>query len=179
MCTVRSVSCDTKGLVQLDVPDQFINCHWYIHILVEIHLKKLFLQWHVLASLFRNFLPRLTVLLGLEGDLSALFLPLWVGQWQTDMDAVVGWQITQREARGVVLHCQALAHGGVVAPAASRCGVAVTQGHWVGVAACQVERQVLPLQGQLPGLDICGHEAPQWTHRLWEGGRLKTEETIE
>lgn len=133
------------------------------------------------SILFCNFLLRLTVLVGLKRDLSALFLPLWVGQWQTDMDAVVGWQITQREAWGVVFHCQALAYGGVVASAASRRGVAVAQGHWVGVATCQVERQILPLQGQLPGLDVCGNEAPQCTHWLWEGGRLekKRKEIIE
>lgn len=116
-----------------------------------------------------NCLLRLTVLVGLERDLSALLLPLWVGQWQTDMDAVVGWQITQREAWGVVFYCQALAHSGVVASAASCRGVSVTKGHRVGVAACQVERQILPLQRQLPGLDICSNEAPQGTHRLCEG----------
>lgn len=126
-----------------------------------------------LHYLFCNLLPGLTVLLSLEGDLSALFLPLWVGQWQTDMNAMVWWQIPQCEAWGIVFHCQALSHGGVVASAASRRGVAVAQGHWVGVAACQIERQNLPLQGQLPGLDICGCEAPQCTHGLWEGGRLK------
>lgn len=97
------------------------------------------------------------------------------------MDGVVGWQIAQREARGVVLHCQALTHGGVVASAAARRGVAVAQGHWVGVAARQVERQTLPLQGQLPGLDVCGHQASQRTHGLWEARRTfqKVSLTIE
>lgn len=123
--------------------------------------------------IFCKLHKRLTVFLSLEGDLSALFLSLRVCQWQTDMEAVVGWQIAQCEAWSVVFHCQALAHSGVVASATSRRGVAVAQGHWVGVAACQVERQILPLQGQLPGLDICGCEAPQCTHGLWEGGRLK------
>lgn len=111
----------------------------------------------------------LTVFFGLKGDLSALFLALWVSQWQTDMDAVVRWQITQREAWGVVFYCQAFTHGGVMASAASCRGVAVAQGHWVGVAACHVKRQILPQKGQLPGLDICGCEASQGTHWLWKG----------
>lgn len=111
----------------------------------------------------------LTVLLRLEGDLSAFLLALWIGQWQSDVDAVVRRKIAQREPGGVVLHRQTLPHRGVVASTSSYSGVAVAQGHRVGVAAGQVEGQVLPLQGQLPGLDVCGRQAAQSAHGLWEG----------
>jgi len=82
-----------------------------------------------MSSLLSNLHQGLTVFFGLEGDLSALLLPLRVGQGQTDVNAVVGWQITEREARGIVLYSQALAYGGVVASASPGHCVAVAEGH--------------------------------------------------
>lgn len=117
----------------------------------------------------------LTVFLSLEGDLSALLLAFWIGQRQSDVDRAEGWQVSQGEVRGVTIHGQALPDGGVV-PSAASCwhGVAVAQGQGVGVTAGEVVAQRLPLEGQLPGLDLWGCQTPQGTHGLWEGQETET-----
>lgn len=72
---------------------------------------------------------------------------------------------------GVAVHGQALSDGGVVPAAAPRRhGVAVAQGQGVGVAAGEVVAERLPLEGQLPGLDLGGRQTPQGAHGLWGGG---------
>lgn len=82
-----------------------------------------------------NILSSLTVLFSLEGNLPTLLFALRVGERQTDPDGVVGRQVAQGEAWGIVLHRQALAHSSVVPAAAPYGGIAVAQGHRVGVAA--------------------------------------------
>lgn len=114
----------------------------------------------------------LTVLLRLEGHLLALLLALGVGQRQPHLDGAERRQVAQREVRRVALHRQTLPHRGVVAAAASRRhGVAVAQRQGVGVAAGEVVAQRLPLQGQLPWLDLGGRQTPQGTNGLWKGRR--------
>lgn len=117
-----------------------------------------------------NLFP-LTVFLSLERDLSALLLALGVGQRQPDVDRAEGRQVPQSEVGGVSLHGQALPDGGVVAPTAP-CwhGVAVAEGQGVGVTAGEVVAQGLPLEGQLPRLDLCSGQAPQGPHGFWGDG---------
>ena len=130
--------------------------------------------------------PRLTVLLGLEGDLAALLLAFGVGQRQPHVHGPKGWQVAQGEVGGVAFDGQALAHRGVVpqadgtsaadntadtaatgSTAATRGhGVAVAEGDAVAVAAGEVVAQGLPLQRQLPRQDLGGGQATQGPHRL-------------
>ena len=135
--------------------------------------------------------PRLTVFLGLEGDLTAFLLALGVGQRQPHVHGPEGRQVAQREMGRVALNGQAFPHGGVVprthrtataaattaaavdaaaaaGGSAPTCGhgVTVAEGDAVAVATGQVVAEGLPLQGQLPRLDLRGGEAAQGPHGL-------------